>query len=556
MRSFITIIVGLMASCAMAQLPQLPPPPGGPPSLPPSQAPKLDLSIPEIKITPQPLPATPASSLIQIGNNTGPVKPGDKVRVKTSTNIYSSDNEKAYRCGQLNAGQEVVVLDLPDPGSKFATIACPDNCYALIPTEYVYPRVFLIHKQPPNYMKQQHPVTGNIVPLVDGTPANGIYQPAKNELRTGTLVTVRDEKAIQINGKTKLYCVITTAGKDIRYVHAADLDGVFESPSAVSPPPGFQMNQPSTPLYNNNRPTTPWPPPEPVQQSTYESVQLSPQSMSLIQEAERAYQRGMQTGVWEDARMRYQQMLDSDPVSVRVLAKNRLEFIRDWQQSPPVQTAARTNSEPTYAISNSGPWIPGEVAARLPRQPAMTTSIPMSVPVRDVVVRPTAPVATTSNPNTFANPSRPASPLDIPVPPGVGGTQQQQLQQPPPGFTPSGAHPTVSQPQPQKQATQPALPVSAAGTNPNRLPAQPTTAPQAQRVTNILGVVRLAVYNSGRNQLYYLVNSNGDLTHYLRGSQLRQFVNQRVRLEGVLSTVPIEGKMQQLIQVDKIELLK
>lgn len=75
-------------------------------------------------------------------------------------------------------------------------------------------------------------------------------------------------------------------------------------------------------------------------------------------------------------------------------------------------------------------------------------------------------------------------------------------------------------------------------------------------MTNILGVVRLAVYNSGRNQLYYLVNSNGDLTHYLRGSQLRQFVNQRVRLEGVLSTVPIEGKMQQLIQVDKIELLK
>jgi hypothetical protein len=280
--------------------------------------------------------------------------------------------------------------------------------------------------------------------------------------------------------------------------------------------------------------------------------------MSLIRAAEVAYQRGMQTGVWEDARMRYQQLLDSDPVSVRILAKNRLEFIRDWQQSPPVQTAARTNPEPSYAISNSGPWIPGEMAARLPRQPAMTTSVPMSVPVRDVVVRPTAPIATPLN---NYNPSSPTGTVNIPVPPGVGVSgapqpQQQMQQQPPRGFVPSGAHPSVAQPEPQKQPTQQSIPVSNPGTNPNRLPTVPTSPPQTQRVTNIMGTVRRAAYSSGSNQLYYLTNSAGNPTHYLRGSQLRQFQDQRVRLEGVLTQIPIEQKMQPLIQVDKVELLK
>ncbi len=556
MRSIITIIFCLMASRAMAQLPL---PSGGPPSFPPSQAPKLDLNIPETKITPQPLPAMPPPNLIQMGNNTGPVKPGDKVRAKTSTTVYSAPNEKAYRCGMVNVNNYVMVLDLPDPGSKFVGIATPEDCFGLIPTEAVYNFGIVKRSPPANYMNQPHPLNRKTEVRIDGEPADGLYTVSPNQLNKGELVHVRGEKTILINGKPRTFCKVVMAGKDVRYVHSADLEGVFESQSVATPLSDFnRMNQPSTPLYNNNRPTTPWPPVEPVQQSTYESVQLSPQTMSLIQAAEEAYQRGMQSGVWEDARIRYQQLLDSDPVSVRILAKNRLEFIRDWQQSPPVQTAARTNTEPSYAISNSGPWIPGEVAARLPRQPAMTTSVPMSIPVRDVVVRPTAPVATPLN---NYNPSGPTGTVNIPVPPGVGtnvAPQQQQpmQQQPPPRYNPSGAHPSVAQPEPQKQPTQPALPVSAAGTNPNRLPAVPTTVPQSKPMSNIVGKVNRTVQYSGSNPLFYLTNSQGIMTHYVRGSQLIQFQQKSVRLDGKQIQISIDGKLQPVIQVEKVELLK
>jgi len=438
-----------------------------------------------------------------------------------------------------------MVLDYPEPGSKFTPIACPENCYALIPTEAVYSFGIVHRKTPPNYKEKAHPINRKVEPLIDGEPADGQYLTSKNALLKGTQVWVRGEKTIMINGKPKTYCIILTSGKDVRYVHSADLEGVQESVPQTPPPSNtFQMNQPTVPF--NSSPNTTWPPVEPIKQSAYETEQLPAEWLTRVQAAEQAYQAGMRNGVWEDARMRYQQLLESDVVSVRILAKNRLEFIREWQQSPPVQASSRL-AETGYPIMSSGPWIPGEVAARLPRQPAVATSQP--APVRDTVVRPAYPVPTNipvtsspavaGNPATTMNQGRPTSPLDIPVYPGNG--VQAQPTSPPPG---------VASVQPQQPVSSPPPAV-----NPQRLPQQPVTAPAPQKI-NTVGKLNRTVQYTGANPLFYLTNSAGTMTYYVRGNQLIRLERQNVRIEGTLTQVPIDGKLQNLIQVEKVEPLR
>ncbi|MFT3881045.1 MAG: hypothetical protein QM703_15455 [Gemmatales bacterium] len=552
MRSMILIIGLTMLPAAYAQtpppFPSFPSPPANTGSPPP-----LDLVIkPSPPMTPlatTPAPPIQTPPLQQTAAFKDPVKPGDQVRLLRGTYVRSGPSEQSYSCGKLEGGMTAVVFDYPEPGSEYTPIAAPDNCYSLIPITAVHnswaPWVDL-----KKLMASPQKIRMPTETLIYGEEPVANYLKSGYTFPKGSMVTIIDEKSIKVNGKEGLYCIIRNGGKEKRYVRTADLEGVAAAAQAAQPTTPTN----NSPLYGDNRAQQKhWQETAPVQQAVLESEQLPPYLANQVQQAEQAYRTAMHYGAWEDARRRYLQLLESDVLSVRILAKNRLEFINDWQRNPPVVTTAMTPQQgaglsPTY---NHEPWIPGSLVVARPvaTAPAATTSIP--APVKDLVVKPNQPAVPANNPA-----------INVPTYPGTPAPQQQVPQQPIKQQTPVNM---TIQPQGQpvsRPAVTTAPPVNTSP--PPATVAAPTSAtpvtPAPQRV-KVVGTLRRAVQYTGQNPLYYLTNSQGFLTYYVRGTpnpnvKINDYLGRNIEVEGVAVQAVIDGQKKPQINVDKARLLQ
>lgn len=504
----ICLLCFMPADLLRAQAPTLPMPPslGAPP--------QIDLVI---------KPDNQPSPLQQTSMNTGPVKPGDKVRVLHGTYIRSGPGEQAYSCGKLETGSLVTVLEFPAPGSDYTTIAAPDNCYSLIPESVIYHMI-----RPKNLFTEKQKTLTNVETLIDSEEPTENYLSSKYTLPKGSLVSVITEKKIRILGKEKVYCVIRIGGKEKRFVRTADLEGVAEAAKAASPPvnanpygrnPGYTDHRASNePLYGS--PLT--------SQASYDQENLPPYLLSQVQAADYAYQKAMRYGAWEDARMKYQHLLECEVLSIRILAKNRLEFISEWQKNPPVVTTAMSPNQGViaYPTVNHEPWVPGSIAPARPGAPVSTAALPSSVAAvpavpKDIVIRPTQPAS-----------SPPNNALNIP-------TYQ--------GNTPAKTQP-VTQP-----ATTPQAPPAAA----KAAPATTTASPRMK----VSGRLNLAVQFTGSDRLYYLTNSQGFMTYYVRGVansgiRLNDYLGKTIEVEGWGIQAVIDGQTKPQINVDRLRPLQ
>lgn len=535
--SLVWLIIVVTGTAAQAQLP---PPPD-----------QINLNIPGMTPPPQqsapslPQYNAPQPQVIRpVSGNTESIKSGSVVRVRRQTVVRSRPTDHAYVCNTLPAGSTVTLLEIPKPGSEYATIATPDNCYSLVPSSSLY-MLF----PPKNFKDAPQPIKSLTEPLIDGEPGVGAeYVGSGTKLQKGTQVDVVNEKKIMVHGKVKNYVVIRSSGKDVRFVRTADLEGVEDaarqtqvtfpaSPLNQYQQPGYQQQQPP-PQFNNNSNNSMLLQQGQASVPVPEGEQLPPALAGQVQSADQAYQMALRSGAWEDARMRYQYLMEADVMSVRILAKNRLEFIREWQTNPPAQPVAQQQAGYLSPAYNAFAWVPGDGSAFRTQSTAMNTTFGNSVnnpnptfgsvvaaPPRETVVRPAPPVT---------NPAA-ASQVKIPT------YQDQQLQQP--------AASPLQQYQPQS------TPIAQQQQQQQRIPQQPIASPAATAAAPTgkwIGKLNKAVqYNAG-SQLYYLTNSQGLLVHYLRGNsvtgpQLASQVGKIVEVEGSIIKVPMDGQMKEQI---------
>jgi len=552
MRSTILMIGLTMLPAAYGQtpppFPSFPSPPANTGSPPPLELTIKPMAPPPTAVQTPPLQQTSAYK--------DPVKPGDQVRLLRGTYIRSGPSEQSYSCGKLEGGMTAIVLDYPEPGSEYTPIAAPDNCYSLIPISAVH-HSWAVWVDLKKLMNQPQKILKPTESLMYGEEPVANYLSSGYIFPKGSIVTIIDEKRIKVKGKEAMYCLIRSGGREKRYVRTADLEGVAAAAQAAQPttPPN------NGPLYGDNRAQQKhWQDTAPVQQAVLESEQLPPYLASQVQQAEQAYRTALQYGAWEDARQRYMQLLESEVLSVRILAKNRLEFISDWQRNPPVVTTAMSPQQGAglSPALNHEPWVPGSVAATRPvaTVPAATTSIPP--PVKDLVVKPNQPAVPATNP-----------PFTVPTYPGTPAPQQQQIpqqqpirQQAPPvaaTIQPTNqpqaqpvSRPAVATPPPITTATPP--PATAAA------PAATPVTPAPQRV-KVVGTLRRAVQYAGQNPLYYLTNSQGFLTYYVRGTpnpniKINDYLGRNIEVEGTAVQAVIDGQKKPQINVDKARLLQ
>lgn len=542
MRS-ICVMIGLtMLPAAYGQAP--PPFPSFPsPPANTSSPPPLDLTIKPIAPPPT---AVQTPSLQQTAAYKDPVKPGDQVRLLRGTYVRSGPSEQSYSCGKLEGGMTAIVFDYPEPGSEYTPIAAPDTCYSLIPISAIH-HSWAVWVDLKTLMNKPQKILTPTETLMYGEEPVANYLSSGYIFPKGSLVTIVDEKRIKVKGKEAMYCIVRNGGKEKRYVRTADLEGVTAAAQAAQP----TMPQNNSPLYGDNRAQQKhWQETAPAQQTVPESEQLPPYLASQVQQAEQAYRTALHYGAWEDARQRYMQLLESEVLSVRILAKNRLEFISDWQRNPPVVTTAMSPQQGaglTPAL-NHEPWIPGSLVVARPvaTAPAATTSLPP--PVKDLVVKPNQPAVPANNPS-FTVPTYPGNPA-----PQQQAPQQPVKQQAPPANTtiqPQGqpvSRPTVATAPPVNTSPPPAT-----GTAPAT-----TAAPQRVKV---VGKLNRAVQYTGPNPLYYLTNSQGFMTYYVRGTpspnmKINDYLGRNIEVEGVAVQAVIDGQKKPQINVDKARLLQ
>lgn len=489
-------------------------------------APKLELALP---------PQTPPPS-ISFDSQSAPVQvvsgsqeavaSGSKVRVIRQTSIRSGPNDFLYSCGTLTADMWVEILEIPRYGTEYTPIAAPDNCYSLIPSSTIFHDWF----KPKDLLTKPQHTKKPAETLIDGEPVDGNYISSGYTLPKGSIVTVLNEKTIKVHGKAVKHCVIRTGGKEKRYVKTTDLEGV----TPAAPPVKFSL--PDSPLHQpppQQNTQNMWPGNQPVVSANLVSEQLSPVLAGEVQAADQAYHQGMRTGTWEDARTRYQRLLNADVLSVRILAKNRLEFIRQGQINPAMFTVSHSPQQGSvpYQMSSKEPWIPGAAPAPS-RMPAVATAQP--APVKDVTIRSTQPAIPVQQSVPAKQPAY--QPIQIPTYQDQSATRQPATQV----VKPTAATPAANTPPIQPKQT-----------------AQPVN---SQRIRQV-GKLHRAVQYYGPNQLYYLTNSQGFLTHYVRGTgsisqQLQSYVGKNIEVTGIVIQASIDGQMKPQINVEQVKALQ
>jgi hypothetical protein len=424
---------------------------------------------------------------------------GGVVLVLQDTYIRSGPSKQAYPCHPtLKAGDRVKLLKAPAGGSEWAIIEPPETCYSLVPASAL--ESGLIVKRKLTQFNAEYPILTKpgIKPFLDGeVPPGGSYAEADSMIPKGAQVFVVGAKSI-IVGTKRIECyVIKPHGQEKRYVLVAHLQGVQTVPqpafNPATPAPDLGSLPAATPPAQMPRnPLTDFQnPPAAVQTAVQD--QLPPEVDSQVRAAEQAYLQGMRYSAWEDARMRYVHLLDSDIASVRILAINRLEFIKQCQANPQIVSAARLPQDvPPRAAPpppvNGNYWVPGGQAA----VPAATTTANPTKPIKDVKIRPEQPV------NPPANPSNARPPV--------------------PTYPPAGT----------------ATPQPPVGREPAR--GQLASTANALKKEKRTGRLYRAVQNEV-NPLYYLVNSQGTTTYYVRAwthlrLNLDKYVGKNVEVEG------------------------
>ncbi|HQR09173.1 MAG TPA: hypothetical protein PLN21_20295 [Gemmatales bacterium] len=537
MRSMILIIGLTMLPAAYGQtpppFPSFPSPPANTGSQPP-----LDLTIKPMA-TPPSTVQTPA--LQQTAGYKDLVKPGDQVRTLRGTYIRSGPAEQAYPCGVIEGGTSVTLLELPTPGSEYSPIAAPDNCYSLIPITAIH-HSWAVWVDLKKLIGQPQKVLTPTETLIYGESPTGEYLSSGYLFPKGSMITIVDEKRIKVKGKEAMYCIVRTGGKEKRFVRTADLEGVAAAAQAAQQ----TMPQNNGPLYGDNRAQQRhWQDTAPAQQSVLESEQLPPYLANQVQQAEQAYRTALHYGAWEDARQRYMHLLESEVLSVRILAKNRLEFISDWQRNPPVVTTAMSPQQGAglSPALNHEPWIPGSLVVARPVATTPTAPVNIPAPVKDLVVKPNQPAVPASNPS-----------FTVPTYPGTPAPQQQPIKQQAPPVN------TTVQPQGQPVSRPAVATTPPVNTSPPPASAAAPTAAAPQRV-KVVGKLNRAVQYTGPNPLYYLTNSQGFLTYYVRGTpspnmRINDYLGRNIEVEGTAVQAVIDGQKKPQINVDKARLLQ
>jgi hypothetical protein len=425
-----------------------------------------------------------------------------EVRVKQDTPIRSGPSDDSYDCGWLRAGMTVNVLDWPRGGSRYAMIEAPANAISLIPASAL-DHMFSPTKKPGT----SHPLLRAELPLIDGNPGNETYlSGAKGPIPKNIPVVVVGEKQIldpvTKKHKVKYYQIRAHVG-EFRYVHADHLEGgpAYSQPNI----PTLTSNSTSNSMWNKS-PASAAPPPADLG----EVEQLPPAVINDIHAADVAYHEAITTRYWDDARQRYSLMTGSPYASVRILAINRLEFIRQWQLNPQPVLPARQLAEnvtagmppanlapfpPYQGTTQAGVWIPGGEGQ------ASRSSLSAHAVPKQVVIRPNqAPV------ETRPSVSPPTQLTSVPVYPAAPSPNYQQQQ-----------------------------PVAAAA---SVQPAAGPTPPFTKTVKQI-GQLNRAQQFDGHNPLYYLVNSQGMPTYYVKAMStsridLSNLVGRYVELEGTI----------------------
>jgi hypothetical protein len=248
-----------------------------------------------------------------------------------------------------------------------------------------------------------------------------------------------------------------------------------------------------------------------------------PQTALLLREADEAYQRGFQTGNWEEAQRKYAVLAESTNHHARMTALNRLEFIRramanpqprggqPWQPAAPMKGAPPQN--PDWRLASSAPPPPATPTGndRLP---------PTSTP-------PASPFPPTANGQGNPPPMEPNRPQ-------MNTTPQQR-----PTMTTSTERPVTPSRQLGPQTNQ--------GLE-NHLPKPIPAGGQAQ-----VGILQQAFQSQGGRPLYYLTSSSGYLVCYLTSAQgdLRAYVGKPVEVTGspLSQRIDLGGKHMTVHQI-------
>jgi len=495
------LIAWIVATSAVFAQPQLNLPQAPPMSPRQAQTPAVNPppATTTINLAPSPLYSAPRS--------------GDRVRVIHGTTVRSASSDLAYPCGTLEAGMTVELVAPPEPGGLYATITVPETCHALIPPKAVE-RFFKIKD-----FRKRYPILlkAGVQPLIDGeVPRGSDYLVSPLKLSYQEQVEILDIKVITIQGKQQYYYQIKSDYKGNRYVLASDLEGVRPTERETYTPgaPQAQGNANAVPGFTG--PNSPYGSPhlQPASSSATPPIAVAGDQEALphsveaqVRAAEQAYLNGIRHHAWEDARIRYLQLLDCDLPSVRILAINRLEFIRRAQADPQVistrfpQQDGSTAPRPLPPPMNPNYWVPGNQATAQP-----TTKPGSARPIKEVTIRPETTPATTATPT-------PATPLA-----NTGGGAV-----PIPVYTPPLAKEQPHTPPQSSIRREPPAGQLASTANVTK-----------KKVT---GRLYRAAQSDGLNPLYYLANSQGGTTYYVRAwtnsrINLASFEGKAVELEG------------------------
>ncbi len=242
---------------------------------------------------------------------------------------------------------------------------------------------------------------------------------------------------------------------------------------------------------------------EPVTTASYTIPQevmhdLPPDLAQALQQADEAYKHGQRTGQWNDAEQQYQLLARSLHHSVKMLALNRLEFIK------------KQHGQPLQPINNMN-------AGNMPRRDysvSMADLPPGSWQPQGTMPRNTLPPVATASTT------------------GRSGTTSSLTSLPPNAGT--STTPTM----PTNRGTT----ATSTPTQPNRANPNTTTNPRA-----IVGYLRPGYRSDAGQPLYYLTNSAGLLISYVtpqNGMDLHSYLGRTVEVEGtpLIHRADLNGK--------------
>jgi hypothetical protein len=302
--------------------------------------------------------------------------------------VRSGPSNAYYATGKLRYGDRVQIK-----GEKngFLVIQPPAGSFSLVPRQSV---------------QQQGDRIGVVTEKVDAIVGSALTHTMNvrgASLSRGSLVTILGEVTVPGEaGVARLYYQVEPSGED-RYIPAEAIQQSSLIQSQIAMPyPSFGESA-------GLRHTGPY--------------------ANQLQRADLAYRQAQQTGDWRQAQRLYEELANSPDHEVRMIAWNRLEFIkkRPGPWSPPtgnpIPSSSRRASS-TYAYS-AEQWTAG---GRLPPVPPSVAPVPAArpAPVASMAAsRPSAAVSRPVDKPRAETTARPVAPAVQPPQPAVAAATLQ-----------------------------------------------------------------------------------------------------------------------------------